>query len=154
MGYAEVFKDSFAGKTVVVSGGTSGIGLAIAMGFAQCSATVVATGSSRTRVDAAGRQSSAQLSFEQLDVTDIAKITARLAAFSRLDVLINCQGVARPDDEWTEETFLAVMDINLNGAMRMARAALPHLKQSKGSIVNVASMLSYLADPSVPAYTA
>jgi NAD(P)-dependent dehydrogenase (short-subunit alcohol dehydrogenase family) len=155
MGYQTVFGDAFQGKSVLVSGGTSGIGLALARGFAECGATVVATGSSAARLDAAaaahGRKG---LSFEQLDVRDINAVEGRIGRFTRLDVLVNCQGVARPDAEWDEETFLQVMDINLNSAMRLSRAAYPLLKASTGNIVNVASMLSYLADASVPSYTA
>lgn len=146
--------DFLAGKTVLVSGGTSGIGLAIAKGFASAGASVVATGSSAARLDAARAEAGEGLRFAQLDVRDGAAISRFMETFSTLDVLVNCQGVARPDQEWEEETFLDVIDINLNSAMRLSRAAFPLLKASGGSIVMVASMLSYLADKSVPAYTA
>lgn len=143
-----------AGKTVVVSGGTGGIGLALARGFTEAGATVVATGSSEGRLAAAKVEESAGLAFRRLDVRDTAAVAAFFAGFDRLDVLVNCQGVARPDAEWEEETFLDVMDINLSSAMRLSRAAFPLLRAAKGSILNIASMLSYLADETVPAYTA
>lgn len=133
----ETFRPQFlAGKQVVVSGGTSGIGLALAQGFAEAGARVLATGSSETRL-----------------ATARAGVRDGLA-FDRLDVLVNCHGVGRPDAEWDEETFLDVIDINLSSAMRLSRAAFPLLKAGGGSIVNVASMLSYIADETVPAYTA
>lgn len=146
---------SFAGKTVLVSGGTSGIGLSIAQGFRAAGAEVIATGSSANRLSAAGAEpASAGIRFDRLDVRDKAAVESFMAALPRIDVLVNCQGVARPDAEWEEETFLDVMDINLNSAMRLTRAAYPQLKAAGGAVINIASMLSYLADETVPAYTA
>ncbi|MGH6859750.1 MAG: SDR family NAD(P)-dependent oxidoreductase [Phyllobacterium sp.] len=144
----------FSGKSVVVSGGTGGIGLALARGFAAAGASVVATGSSAARLSTAQAEASDQLHFRRLDVRDGAEVSAFFSRLERLDVLVNCQGVARPEAEWDEETFQDVMDINLSSAMRLARAAFPLLKESRGNIVNFASMLSYLADEAVPAYTA
>lgn len=148
------FKGDFTGKTVLVSGGTSGIGLAMAQGFAAAGAGTIATGSSEARLREAEAHAVPGLSFRRLDVRDTAAVDAFFAGLSRLDVLVNCQGISRPDAEWEEEVFLNVIDINLSSAMRLARAAYVLLKASQGNIVNVASMLSYLADETVPAYTA
>jgi len=145
--------DFLEGKTVVVSGGTSGIGLAVAQGFASAGATVIATGSSIERLEDA-KASVSGVEFRQLDVRDGSAVDRFFGAIEALDVLVNCQGIARPDHEWNEDVFLDVMDVNLNSAMRLARAAFPLLKRSNGSIINFASMLSYLADESVPSYTA
>ena len=142
-------------RTAVVTGAARGIGFALAAGFAEAGAAVLATGSSGARL-AAARDAGAPagVRFEQLDVRDKAAVAAAIGGLDRLDVLVNCQGVARPDAEWEEDTFLDVIDVNLSSAMRLSRAAHPLLKASRGSIVNVASMLSFLADASVPAYCA
>ncbi|NNU60786.1 SDR family NAD(P)-dependent oxidoreductase [Ochrobactrum soli] len=147
-------KPVFDGKIVIVSGGTSGIGLAMARGFAEAGATVIATGSSEQRIAEAEQFATDRLSFQRLDVRDAPAADAFFAKLERLDVLVNCQGISRPDKEWDEDTFLNVIDINLSSAMRLARSAYPLLKASGGNIINVASMLSYLADETVPAYTA
>lgn len=147
--------DLFAGKTVVVSGGSSGIGLTLAQGFARLGASVIATGSTSARLDAAKAGNVDRgIRFERLNVRDKKAVDAFFAGLSSLDVLVNAQGIARPDAEWTEETYLEVIDVNLNSAMRLSMAAHPLLVKSKGSIINFASMLSYLADDSVPAYCA
>ena len=149
------FAETFAGCRVVVSGGTSGIGLAIAEGFVTAGAVVTATGSSEAKIASLKAASHPEeLQFARLDVQDNTAVQAFFDDLTQLDVLVNCQGVARPELEWSEAEFLAVIDINLNSAMRLSRAAFPLLQKSRGSIINVASMLSYLADESVPAYTA
>jgi NAD(P)-dependent dehydrogenase (short-subunit alcohol dehydrogenase family) len=147
--------DLFAGKRVLISGGTSGIGLALAKGFARLGADVAATGASQARLDRARADAEAKgVRFEALDVRDRKAVDAFVGGFQSLDALINAAGVAKPEREYEEENFLDVMDVNLNGVMRLSMAARPLLARSKGAIVNFASMLSYLADESVPAYGA
>jgi NAD(P)-dependent dehydrogenase (short-subunit alcohol dehydrogenase family) len=146
--------DFLTGKTVAVSGGTSGIGLSVAEGFAAAGASVIATGSSEHRLREAKERASRSLRFEKLDVRDRGAVERFFGALDRLDVLVNCQGIARPDTEWNEDVFMDVMDVNLNSAMRLSSAAFPLLRKCGGSIVNFASMLSYLADETVPSYTA
>lgn len=145
--------DLFAGKRIVVSGGSSGIGLAVAQGFARLRGEVTATGTSVSKLDSA-RAGNAGIGFEMLDVRDRAAVDAFCAALPGLDVLVNMAGIARPHAEWEEATYLDVIDVNLNGAMRLSVAAHPLLARSRGAIINTASMLSYLADETVPAYAA
>ena len=85
---------------------------------------------------------------------DRKAIDAFVGSFPSLDVLVNSAGVAKPEKEYEEAGFLDVMDVNLNSVMRLSMAARPLLAKSKGSIVNVASMLSYVVDDAVPAYSA
>jgi NAD(P)-dependent dehydrogenase (short-subunit alcohol dehydrogenase family) len=145
----------FKGKTVVVSGGTSGIGLAIANGFAALDADVVAAGSSQAKIDDlnAGDRTSG-LRFAQWNVRDAAGAKRLFAELGRLDVLVNAAGIARPHAEFEDETWDEVIDVNLSSVMRNSMAARPLLAKQGGAIINVASMLSYVVDPAVPAYGA
>lgn len=145
----------FQGRTVVVSGGTSGIGLEIARGFSQLGATTIATGSSAARLAALRAGDDARtIDFRSLDVVSTEQVNALIADLPQLDILVNAAGIARPEEEFEEAVFQQVMDVNLNSVMRLSSAALPKLAASHGVIVNVASMLSYLADAGVPAYCA
>jgi NAD(P)-dependent dehydrogenase (short-subunit alcohol dehydrogenase family) len=149
--------DLFAGKQVLISGGTSGIGLGVAKGFARLGAKVIATGASQARLDAARADAEAKakaIRFELLDVRDRKAIDAFVGALPGLDALINAAGVAKPEAEYEEAAFLDVMDVNLNSVMRLSMAARPLLARSKGAIANFASMLSYIVDDAVPAYSA
>jgi len=147
--------DLFAGKHVLVSGASSVIGLAIAQGFARLGAEVTATGTSAEKFAAIRHDPANQgIRFESLDVRDAKAIGRFMATLPALDVLVNAAGVAMPEAEYEEESYLKVMDVNLNSIMRLAMAAHPLLVKSQGVIINTASMLSYLADDSVPAYCA
>lgn len=145
----------YAGKVIVVTGGTSGIGLAIAQGFARLGGDVIALGSSSSKIAEAGAaKENKGIRFERVDVRDPAAIRTLIGGLARLDVLVNAAGIARPEAEFEDATFLEVLDINLVSQMRFAMAARPLLAQSGGSIINIASMLSYVTDPVVPAYGA
>jgi len=148
---ASFAKDLFAGKRVLVSGATSGIGLEMARGFA----ALAASGSSVIKIERAVKdEANKGIEFYELDVRSNDDAIAFMAKQPRIDVLINAQGVARDQTEWENDVFNDVMDINLNSVFRLTMAAYPKLKESKGSVIAVASMLSYLADAGVPAYTA
>jgi len=145
----------FAEKQVLVSGGSSGIGLAVAQGFAKAGAAVIATGTSDAKLQAARSDPAYRgVRFTKLDVQNSPEITAFIKELPALDVLVNAAGIARPVDEFNEETYLKVIDINLHSVMRFSMAARQLLKAAHGSIINFASMLSYVADPIVPAYGA
>ena len=148
-------KDLYAGKKVMVSGATSGIGLAIAQGFAGMGAEVIATGTSQAKLDKIKNDPALSgVRFELLDVRDRAAIDKFVPSLGSLDVLVNAAGIVKPDEEFNEDAYLEVIDVNMNSAMRLAMAAYPLVKQSRGAIINTASMLSYLADDRVPAYCA
>ncbi len=150
--------DLFRDKVILVSGGTSGIGIDLARGFAALSARVIATGTSESKL-AAERDNPANsgIEFRRLDVRDNAAVEALVGGLDRLDVLVNCAGISHGGAELMDiEKFEDVIDVNLVSMMRLARASRSLLAASKGSIINVSSMLSYLveAGSDVVAYTA
>ena len=143
----------FAGKSVLVTGGTSGIGAAVAEAFRQAGATVMATGAFQHEIDALPPAAAQQS--RVLDVRDPAAIAAVFSELATLDILVNCAGIIRRGEEHDPEVFAEVIDINLTGTMRMCSAARPLLAASgQGAIVNLASMLSIFGGGLVPGYSA
>jgi len=140
----------YQGRHVVVVGGTSGIGRAIADAFAAHGGEVTATGATDTEVaDAA-----APFACARLDVRDTAAVRAFFSG-RPVDVLVNCAGVTfRDQREHDPAVFADVVDINLNGTMRTCEAARDALRASRGTVINTASMLSFFGSGGVPAYAA
>lgn len=145
----------FEGRQVLVSGGTSGIGAAICQAFVALGADVVATGVTDAEIAAAGdRPEMKGVLFATLDVRDKSAINALVAGLPRLDHVVNCAGIIRRNDELEPDVFAEVVDINLNGSMRVCAAARPRLAETGGTIVNTASMLSFFGGGLVPGYSA
>ena len=152
------------GKVAVVIGGTSGIGRAIAHGMAQAGADVVPTSRRAEQVEAAaaeieafGRRSLRVVS----DVSDRQSLERVLneavAAFGKVDILVNSAGRTKraptldfPEDDWT-----AIIDTNLTGTLRACQVFGKHmLEREAGSIINIASLSTFVALHEVAAYSA
>jgi len=145
----------FADSVALVSGGTSGIGAAIAALLAHLGARVTVTGGSQVEADSArSADGFAAESAIALDVRDGAAVAACLREFPRLDILINCAGIIRRAAEHDPDVFSEVVDVNLTGTMRLAAAARPLLAKSAGCIVNTASMYSFFGGAHAPGYAA
>ena len=143
-------------RSVLVTGGSSGIGAAIARAFAAEGCHVVATGVNQAEV-AKAKSDAAFTAIETrvLDVRDGAAVAALLAGIDTLDVLVNCAGsIRRGGAEHDPEVFAEVLDINLTGTMRVCAAARGKLAARRGCIVNTASMLSFFGAGLVPGYSA
>lgn len=148
----ETFRPNLlAGKTAIVVGATSGIGLEIARGLTVMGASVIGTGSSAEKIAALDERG---IEFVRLDVRDRDAVSGFCARQTRVDILVNAAGVARGGEEWEQDVFLDTIEVNLNAQMRFAFGLRDQLAAAKGSVVNIASMLSFLADPGVPGYCA
>lgn len=153
-----------AGKTAVVIGGTSGIGLAIAKALAEAGADVVASGRDRGRVEQAAAQIEklgVRSLVETCDVGDIQSLEQLLSSscskFGRVQILVNSAGrtkrtptLACPDSEWQ-----GIIETNLTGTLRACRVFGKHMiDQGYGRIINIASLSSFVALYEVAAYGA
>jgi len=149
----EVFTRSLSGQHAIVVGGTSGIGAAIGRALGAAGASVTVTGATDAEVEQA-RAEPGSGAARRLDVSDDAQVRALIGGMGRLDILVNCAGIIRRGAEHEVEVFEQVVDINLVGTMRCCVAARPLLAKQGGSIVNIASMLSFFGGGLVPGYSA
>jgi 3-oxoacyl-[acyl-carrier protein] reductase len=149
----------FSGNDVLVTGGTSGIGLGVARAFAEADARVIITGrrGSSTEYD----EDLAGFEYRQAEMMEPASLDALVASIDRLDVLINNAGgnfMAR--DEWKPEVFADALRLHLASTFQLAVGCKPMLVESGieggGSIVNCTSMSAFRASAAafVPGYAA
>ena len=148
----------FEGCRVLVTGGSSGIGFAIARAFADAGAAVTVTGRKAAASDYDVDLS--ELAYRQVEVTDRAALARLAEALPALDVLVNNAGANLPGgrNEWEPDVFEESVAINLFSAFRLAVACKDKLAASTleggGSVINLASMSSFFAVPIVPGYGA
>ncbi len=152
------------GKSALVIGGTSGIGLEIAKALAEAGANVVATGRRKELVRAAAEQIRAlgRRSLETpCDVTDESTIKRLLDdacnEFASVEILVNCAGHTKrtPTLDVADSEWDAIMETNVTGTLRACRVVGRHmLERGYGRIINIASLSSFVALYEVAAYCA
>jgi NAD(P)-dependent dehydrogenase (short-subunit alcohol dehydrogenase family) len=153
-----------AGRVAVVTGGTAGIGRALSLGLADAGADVVAFARTAEAVDETAAEIEARgrrTIRATADVTDRASLEqardATLAAFGKIDVLVNCAGRIKrtPVLELSEEEWSGILETNLTGTLRACQVfASPMLERGSGRIVNIASLNSFVSFFEVAAYAA
>lgn len=155
---------NLSGKCIVVIGGASGIGQAIALGFAQAGANVVASSRSQASTDnitaeiiAMGNKSLAHT----VDVTSrdsiLALHDAVVAHLGVVDVLVNCAGATErvPTLDSSEATWDRIFDLNLLGTLRACQIfGKPMLQKGSGRIINIASLSTFVVFHEVAPYGA
>lgn len=147
----------FTGKTVLVVGGSSGIGNGIARAFHARGAVVHVWG---TRPDAADYEAGegsdlSGLRYDCLDVSDRTALRDYRPSFERLDVLVLCQGtVVYQRGEFEQQGWDHVMAVNLDSVMACAMKFKPFLAASAGSLIIVSSVSGYRSNKGNPAYAA
>ena len=154
------------GKTALVTGSTSGIGLGMARALAEQGAHVMLNGfgeieAAKAEVSQAGQAHGVRVSYHGADMTKPAEIEAMVRAceaeFGALDILVNNAGIQHvaPVDDFPAEKWDAIIAINLSSAFHTTRLALPGMKaRGWGRIINVASVHGLVASANKSAYVA
>lgn len=149
-----------SGKRCLVTGGGSGIGRAVARRFTEEGASVVITGRRADALDDAayGYEAISTISGDiALDVDAKAAVDAIVDRHGGLDVVFHAAGVLRRNEvltETTEEEWEADIAINLSGTFHVCRHAIPHLRETKGSLILVSSQLAHIGAPGYATYCA
>jgi NAD(P)-dependent dehydrogenase (short-subunit alcohol dehydrogenase family) len=150
-------------RTVLITGTSSGIGLATAIAAARAGWTTIATMRNLTRADAlrsAAAEEGVQLDVRELDVTDGPAIDREVAycmdRYGRLDAVVNNAGSATLGtlETLTVDDFRSAMEVNFFGVVALTRAAMPHLRASGGRLVTVSSVGGAVGQPFNEAYCA
>ncbi|MFJ9641591.1 SDR family NAD(P)-dependent oxidoreductase [Streptomyces sp. NPDC004244] len=150
-------------RTVLITGTSSGIGLAAAVAAARAGWRTVATLRDTTRADAlrkAAAEAGVELDIRQLDVTDEASVAAAVdgvvADYGRLDAVVNNAGAGHLGtlENDTLDDVRKVMEVNFFGVLAVSKAALPHLRATGGRLVTVTSVGGVVGQPFNEAYCA
>lgn len=150
-----------SGKAAVVTGGSAGIGRAIAHTLARAGAHVTVLARNSNRDDADALYSSGGVDFVELDVTDserVSAVYAELAGQRGIDIAVHSAGALTGGSllETSDEQWRALMAVNLDGAFFCSREAIRHMlnRKSGGKVVLIGSVSGFIGNPGFAAYCA
>jgi NAD(P)-dependent dehydrogenase (short-subunit alcohol dehydrogenase family) len=162
MGSASIRFD-FSQQRVLITGGTSGMGEASALAFVEAGARVVISGRNQERArdimnrckDLAGSIAFVAGNIGKRKKCDMI-VTEAVGILGGLDIVVNSAGVIyhATAEETSDEQWLQTMNVNVNGMFYICRAALPHLRASRGTIINIASDAALTGSYHLTAYCA
>ncbi len=148
-------------KTAIVTGGASGIGLAIAACFVNAGIETIIIGRDEQKLAAAQKKLGKKCYTVAFDLNNLATIPNLVKdlykQYGNIDILVNNAGINGKKDliEVTDQDFLQIMHTNVNAMFALSREVIKRmLKKKKGSIINISSMASQYGIPKVIAYTA
>lgn len=153
------------GKSAIITGGSKGLGFAMAAGLASAGAAIMLVNRNAEEGESAAKQLREDFRIEAIsfpaDITNEKQTeqmaAAAIAAFGKIDILINSAGIniRGAIDEVTLEDFNKVIQVNVNGTWLCCRAVTPHMKENgSGSIINLASTLGLVGLANRTPYTA
>ena len=159
----------YADKVVIVTGGSSGIGKGCAYEFVRAGAKVVVCCNNKEEGSAAARdlqnlareQGAGEASFVYCDVREAEDlrrlIETTVSRYGRLDCLVNNAGwhpPHRPIDDFSVEDFRALLELNLVSVFTACKLALPHLRRTRGNIINMSSLVAQIGQYRATTYVA
>jgi 3-hydroxybutyrate dehydrogenase len=160
---------SLKGKTAIITGSTSGIGLGIAEGFAKVGINIVINGfgnaddieKERVKLETLGRDHAIKVIYNNADMTKpdeiVAMVNDAAKQFGSIDIIVNNAGIQHVEaiENFPPAKWDAIIAINLSSSFHTIRAAIPYMKkQGWGRIINIASAHALVASPFKSAYVA
>jgi len=132
-------------KIALITGGSNGIGKAIAQRFLSEGAKVIIFDIVKPDYD---------VDFYQVDITKEEEIKKTFQEIKHLDIVVNNAGIYFQEsvEETSKEQLDKIIDVNFKGAYLISKYALPLIKESKGNIINISSVVGIISDPTSPAY--